>query len=285
MLAPLLLSAANLRPNGSSPKSVEVVNAIWEFDKLIGWGAWLRTRDLGIQSPACYQLHHAPAILLMHNYNSDFRQSEDESEKENSGKVTRLQQERWVLFGFVALLALLSIAWWLAATLSKDDQVALQVRTVQPDEESNGIQISGGQLVAEIPERKEKWVLQFASSHYDPEEQVATTKNGICQVARNGEVVTVFRAPTIIVRFKDREMEMLGDVIIIAMLPRLKVTLRTLKWHWETGELVGTGKVKIEGERISMIADRLEGDTTLQRISLLGNVHTDVIGSRSGERK
>jgi|GEM_PF-3275103 hypothetical protein len=26
-----------------------------------GWGAWHRTRDLGIQSPARYQLRHAPA--------------------------------------------------------------------------------------------------------------------------------------------------------------------------------------------------------------------------------
>ncbi|MFN3420193.1 MAG: hypothetical protein ACK40X_00525 [Armatimonadota bacterium] len=196
-----------------------------------------------------------------------------------------MQQERWVLLGFTVLLILLSIAWWLAATLSKEDQVAPKVNTVQSGEESNGVQISKGQLVAEIPERREKWVLQFASSHYDPEEQVATTKNGICQVTRNGEVITVFRAPTIIVRFKDREMEMLDGVTIIAMLPRLKVTLTTLKWHWETGELVGTGKVKIEGERISGVADRLEGDTTLQRISLIGNIRTDVIGATSGERK
>ncbi|MFN4178814.1 MAG: hypothetical protein ACK4I8_00740, partial [Armatimonadota bacterium] len=137
-----------------------------------------------------------------------------------------MQQEKWVLLGFTVLLALLSIAWWLAATLDKNNQVAFKVSTVQPNEESNGVQIFGGRLVAEIPERKEKWVLQFASSHYNPEEQVATTKNGICQVTRNGEVVTVFRAPTIIVRFKDREMEMLGGVTIIAMLPRLKVALR-----------------------------------------------------------
>jgi hypothetical protein len=221
----------------------------------------------------------------MHNYNSDFSRSEDESDQENSGKVTKLQQERWVLLGFTVLLILLSIAWWLAATLNKGDRVAPQVKTAQPKEEPNGVQISSGQLVAEIPERKERWVLQFASSHYDPEEQVATTENGICQVTRDGEIVTVFRAPTIVVRFKEREMEMLGGVTIIAMLPKLKVTLKTLRWHWETGELVGTGKVKIEGERISGIADRLVGDTTLQRISLIGNIHTDVIGAGSGERK
>lgn len=200
-------------------------------------------------------------------------------------KVTKLQQERWVLLGFTVLLVLLLIAWWVAATLSKEGQPAPQVRPAQTDEGSKEVKISGGQLVAEIPERKERWVLQFSSSHYDTEKQVATTKNGICQVTRDGEIVTVFRAPTIIVRFKDREMEMRDGVTIVAILPRLKVNLESLRWYWETGKLVGTGKVKVEGERLSAVGDRLEGDTTLQRISLIGNIHTNVTEAKSGERK
>ncbi len=197
--------------------------------------------------------------------------------------MTKLQQERLILLGFSVLLALLLIAWWVAATLDKSNRFSDQARIAQPEEK--GAQISGGQLVAEIPERKERWVLQFTSSHYDPDKQVATTKNGICQVTRNGEILTVFYAPTIIVCFKNREMEMQDGVTIIAMLPRLKANLKSLRWHWESGELVGTGKVKIEGERISAVADRLEGDTTLQRISLIGNIHTDVTEAKSGEGK
>ena len=79
-------------------------------------------------------------------------------------------------------------------------------------------------------------------------------------------------------------MEMKGGVKILAMLPRLKVRLETLKWHWETGQLIGRGKVKIEGERISAIADGLEGDTTLQRISLVGNIHLNW-DTKSGDRE
>ena len=205
--------------------------------------------------------------------------------QENSGKVTRLQQERWVLLGFAVLLVLLLIAWWVAATLNKGGQSAPQVRPLQPNEEPKEVKIFGGQLVAEIPERKERWILQFSSSHYDPEGQIATTKDGVCQVTKNGRLVTVFHAPTIVVRFKDRVMEMQGGVTVVAMLPRLKVNLETLRWHWESGELVGTGKVKLEGEQISAVADRLEGDTTLQRISLIGNIHTNVVEAESGERR
>ncbi|MCX7968324.1 MAG: hypothetical protein N3B10_07525 [Armatimonadetes bacterium] len=195
-----------------------------------------------------------------------------------------MNQERWVLLGFAFLLVLLLIAWWVALSL-KGEQPEHHHHTFQPEGKTTGIQISGGQLVAEIPERKERWVLQFASSHYDTDKKVATTKDGFCQVTRDGKVVTVFRAPTIIVRFKDREMEMRDGVTIVAMLPRLKVNLEALRWRWESGELVGTGKVKIEGERIRAVADRLEGDTTLQRISLIGSIRTSVIEAKSGERK
>ena len=173
----------------------------------------------------------------------------------------------------------------MAITLNERTQVAPHRTTVanRGDKESS-VQITGGQLVAEIPERGEKWMLKFAASHYDTEKQIAVTKDGICQVTRNNRIVTVFRAPTIVVRFKDREMEMKGGVKIVAMLPRLKVQLETLKWRWETGQLVGGGRVKIEGERISAIADGLEGDTTLQQISLVGNIHLNW-DTKSGDRE
>ncbi|MCX7642454.1 MAG: hypothetical protein N2116_01405 [Armatimonadetes bacterium] len=196
-----------------------------------------------------------------------------------------MQQERWILLGFAVLLALLLIAWWVAATLNGSNQFTWQIQTSQIRGESKGIQISVGQLVAEIPEREERWVLQFASSHYDSEQQVATTKNGVCKVTRGDKIVTVFHAPTIKVRFKEREMEMSGGVTVVATLPRLKVNLESLQWRWESGELVGIGKVKIEGERLKAVADRLEGDTTLQRISLIGNIRTEVIEAKSGERR
>jgi len=172
-----------------------------------------------------------------------------------------------------------------AITLNEGTQFAFHRTTVaNRDDKGSSVQITSGQLVAEIPERGERWVLKFATSHYDTEKQIATTKDGVCQVSRNNRIITVFHAPTIVVRFKDREMEMKGGVRIVAILPRLKVQLETLKWHWETGQLVGSGKVKIEGERISAIADGLEGDTTLQRISLVGNIHLNW-DTKSGDRE
>ncbi len=173
----------------------------------------------------------------------------------------------------------------MAITLNEGKRVASHRATVaNRNDKGSSVQITGGQLVAENPERDERWVLKFAASHYDTEKQIAATEDGICQVFRNNRVITVFHAPTIVVRFKDREMEMRGGVKIVAMLPRLKVQLETLKWRWETGQLVGGGKVKIEGERISAIADGLEGDTTLQRISLVGNIHLNW-DTKSGDRE
>jgi len=196
-----------------------------------------------------------------------------------------LQEERWLFLGLAILLLLIIVAWRMAITLSDRTQVASHHATVTShDGKESSVQVMGGQLVAEIPERKEKWVLKFEVSHYDTEKRVATTKGGVCQVTRNEQVVTVFHAPTIVVRFKDREMEMRGGVTIIAMLPRLKVRLETLKWHWETGQLIGTGTVKFEGEQVTGTAEGLEGDTTLQRISLIGNIHLNW-SKLSGERK
>jgi len=196
-----------------------------------------------------------------------------------------LQEEKWLFFGLAVLLLLLIAAWRTAITLNEGKRVASRRATVvNRNGKGSSVQITSGQLVAEIPERGERWVLRFAVSHYDTEKQIAATKDSICQVFRNNQVITVFHAPTIVVRFKDREMEMRGGVKIVAMLPRLKVRLETLKWHWETGQLIGRGKVKIEGERISAIADGLEGDTTLQRISLVGNIHLNW-DTKSGDRE
>lgn len=201
--------------------------------------------------------------------------------------MTDLQQGRWVLLGLVILLALLLIAWQVAVTIGeKTQQLAPHPATVvsRIDGEGSDVQITGGQLVTEIPERKEKWVLHFATSHYETDKQLVMAKEGICQVTRSGRLITVFRAPTIVVRFENREMEMRGGVTVIAMLPRLKVQLRALKWNWETGQLVGVGVVKIEGERINGVADGLRGDTTLQQISLIGRIHLNW-RTKNGEKK
>ncbi|MGQ9463023.1 MAG: hypothetical protein ACUVTP_08540 [Candidatus Fervidibacter sp.] len=197
-----------------------------------------------------------------------------------------MQQGKWLLLGFAVLIVSLLAAWRIAVRLDESANAARHPPiATQHTSEVGSIQVSGGQLVAEIPERGEKWVLNFASSHYDTDAQIATTKKSVCQVTRNGRVVTVFRAPTITVRFKDKEMEMRDGVTVIAMLPRLKVRLNALRWHWETGQLVGTGKVKIEGEQVSGIADGLEGDTTLRQISLKGaHLNWNTI-SKSGEFK
>ncbi|WP_018196190.1 hypothetical protein [Fervidibacter sacchari] len=196
-----------------------------------------------------------------------------------------MREGKWLFFGLAVLFLLLIAAWRMAITLNEGTQVTPHHTTIagHGDEGSN-IRVTGGLLVAEIPERGERWSLRFTASHYDTEKQSAITKDGICQVSRNNQVITVFHAPNIVVRFKEREMEMKGGVKILAMLPRLKVRLETLKWHWETGQLIGRGKVKIEGERFSAIADRLEGDTTLQQISLVGNIHL-TWDTESGDRK
>jgi hypothetical protein len=220
----------------------------------------------------------------LQNYNNGNEESEDRN-LYRSGKVTNLQEGKWLIFGLVTLLVLLLIAWRMAISLNERTQLASRHATViSHASRESSVQVTSGQLIAEIPERKEKWALKFSASHYDTEKQVATTKEGVCQVTRNEQLVTVFYAPTIIVRFKEREMEMKGGVTIIAMLPRLKVQLETLKWHWETGQLIGTGMVKFEGEQATGTADGLEGDITLQRVSLIGNIHINW-STLSGERK
>lgn len=197
-----------------------------------------------------------------------------------------MQQGKWLLVGFAFLLVLLLAAWRIAVRLGESANASrhLPIATHHTSEVSS-VQVSGGQLVVEMPERDEKWVLNFASSRYDTDAQIATTKKSVCQVTRNGRVVTVFSAPTIIVRFKDKEMEMRDGVTVIAMLPRLKVRLNALKWHWETGQLVGTGEVKLEGEQVYGTAYALEGDTTLRQISLKGARLNWNTVSKSGEVK
>lgn len=197
-----------------------------------------------------------------------------------------MQQGKWLLVGFAFLLVLLLAAWRIAVRLGESANASRHLPiAAHHTSEVSSVQVSGGQLVVEMPERDEKWVLNFASSRYDTDAQIATTKKSVCQVTRNGRVVTVFSAPTIIVRFKDKEMEMRDGVTVIAMLPRLKVRLNALKWHWETGQLVGTGEVKLEGEQVYGTAYALEGDTTLRQISLKGARLNWNTVSKSGEVK
>lgn len=197
-----------------------------------------------------------------------------------------MQQGKWLLVGFAFLLVLLLAAWRIAVRLGESANASRHLPiAAHHTSKVSSVQVSGGQLVVEMPERDEKWVLNFASSRYDTDAQIATTKKSVCQVTRNGRVVTVFSAPTIIVRFKDKEMEMRDGVTVIAMLPRLKVRLNALKWHWETGQLVGTGEVKLEGEQVYGTAYALEGDTTLRQISLKGARLNWNTVSKSGEVK
>lgn len=197
-----------------------------------------------------------------------------------------MQQGKWLLVGFAFLLVLLLEAWRIAVRLGESANASRHLPiAAHHTSEVSSVQVSGGQLVVEMPERDEKWVLNFASSRYDTDAQIATTKKSVCQVTRNGRVVTVFSAPTIIVRFKDKEMEMRDGVTVIAMLPRLKVRLNALKWHWETGQLIGTGEVKLEGEQVYGTAYALEGDTTLRQISLKGARLNWNTVSKSGEVK
>ncbi len=196
-------------------------------------------------------------------------------------KVTKLRQESWALIGFSTLIVALLIAWRMALKIGSETKI-LQRNFPAHRNEGKTLKVKGGQLVAEIPERREKWTLQFVSSHYDTSERVATTQNGICQVTRDGKVVTIFRAPTIVVRFKEREMEMQGGVTIVAMLAKLKANLKALKWNWETGQLAGTGQVKIEGEKFNASADQLEGETTMMQFSLKGDAKLDW-SSKSGD--
>lgn len=153
----------------------------------------------------------------------------------------------------------------------KNLQGNLPAHKAERAEREKELKVIGGQLMVEIPKRREKWTLQFSFSHYDLKEQVAITQGSICHVARDEKVITVFQAPNVIVRFKEHKMEMKGGVTIFAMEPKMKVQLQTLRWDWETGKLFGKGQVKIEGEKFSANADVLEGDTTLMRFSLKGN--------------
>lgn len=182
-----------------------------------------------------------------------------------------LRQWRLPLIGIALILTLLIVAWWLAAKLN-----APALDSSVPSHSSKPthaiVKVVNGQLAAEVLERQELWVLQFEVSRYDTKRMVAVTEGSVCQVMRKEQLVTSFAAPKITVRLREKVMEMTGGVTIVAVLPRLKIFVPSLRWQWQDGRLTGTGRVKLEGERISSIGDELEGDTTLQQLTLKGNV-------------
>jgi len=95
----------------------------------------------------------------------------------------------------------------------------------KPDEE---VWVTQGQLVTEVPERNEVWTLQFHRGRYDPKAQTALTEKSVCQVRRKGRIVTLFSAPHIFVRFKERVMVMEGGVTVVGKLARLKVQMMVM---------------------------------------------------------
>ncbi|MCS7191544.1 MAG: hypothetical protein NZ937_00970 [Armatimonadetes bacterium] len=181
-----------------------------------------------------------------------------------------MRQENWLFIGFGVLLVSLLIAWRMAVTISINPENSRQGFNNLQSNGNKELRVKGGHLVAEIPQREERWELQFTTSHYDPDKRVATTKDGTCQVIRKGKVITIFHAPIIIVRFKEREMEMKDGITIVAVLPKLKMQLKVLNWNWETGKLIGKGQIKIQSEKFNAFADYLEGNTDLMRFSLKG---------------
>ncbi len=178
-----------------------------------------------------------------------------------------LLRPTWLpLLGLSGLLTLLTLAWWLAIVLTATPSI--RPPSQQASSESEEVQVLQGQIVAEMPERAERWTLQFREGHYDPEKQSAVTKDSLCQVTRKGRVVTVFAAPIIVVRFREQRMTMGGGVTVIGKLARLRVRLPSLTWDWRRGHLQGPGPVQINGERLTGRAEGLEGDTTLQQLWL-----------------
>ncbi len=180
-----------------------------------------------------------------------------------------------MLIGFALLLSVLVLAWRMAVSLNRSAPPAEKVSAPPQEEKPTGVEMKQGILVVEVPERNERWELRFQTSHYEPETKIAVTHNSVCQVRRNGQLVTVFRAPRITVRFDAHELEMSGGVTIVAVAARWRVSLPSLRWNWQTGRLFGTGRVRVEGERIFSEGDALEGDTTLQQFSLKGRVFVD----------
>jgi hypothetical protein len=174
-------------------------------------------------------------------------------------------RQAWLpLLGVAGLLMILTLAWWLAVTLTAMPRPTLPPAP-KPSEE---VQVMQGQLVVEVPERNEVWTLQFRQGRYDPKTQVVVTKGSICQVKRKGKVITVFSAPQILVRFREQVMAMEGGVTAIGKLARLKVQLPQLTWDWRQGHLTGSGPVRLDGEQVTGVAEGMEGDTTLQRLHL-----------------
>ena len=106
----------------------------------------------------------------------------------------------------MSLIALLAIAWRFAVTLTAVPR-PITPPVGKPDEE---VWVTQGQLVTEVPERNEVWTLQFHRGRYDPKAQTALTEKSVCQVRRKGRIVTLFSAPHIFVRFKERVMVMEG---------------------------------------------------------------------------
>jgi len=174
-------------------------------------------------------------------------------------------RQAWLpLLGVLSLITLLTLAWRLAVTLTAIPHPAVS----SPRKSSVGVQVMQGQLVTEMPEHHEVWVLQFREGRYDPKTQTALTKESICQVQRKGRIVTVFSAPQILVRFREQEMVMEGGVTVVGKLARLKVQLPQLTWDWGQGRLTGLGPVRLEGEVVTGTAEGIEGDTTLQQLHL-----------------
>ncbi|MFA0731027.1 MAG: hypothetical protein LKKZDAJK_001888 [Candidatus Fervidibacter sp.] len=165
----------------------------------------------------------------------------------------------------MSLIALLAIAWRFAVTLTAVPR-PITPPVGKPDEE---VWVTQGQLVTEVPERNEVWTLQFHRGRYDPKAQTALTEKSVCQVRRKGRIVTLFSAPHIFVRFKERVMVMEGGVTVVGKLARLKVQLPRLTWDWGNGRLRGSGPIRLDGEWVTGTAEGMEGDTTLQRLHLL----------------
>ncbi|MCS7223037.1 MAG: LPS export ABC transporter periplasmic protein LptC [Armatimonadetes bacterium] len=171
--------------------------------------------------------------------------------------------------GIGTLLAILFLSWWVARNASRSPA---SLNIAPRDRESLLPEMRNGRLIGLVPERQEEWVLTFQKGRYDPDRKEAVVETAICQVIRRSERVAVFRAPRIQVFFDEKRMMMTGGVTVRAVGRNWQVRLPSAVWNWGTGDLSGTGPVRMEGQHVVAIGKALSGNTNDLQVTLVGEV-------------
>jgi len=137
------------------------------------------------------------------------------------------------------------------------------------------VRIDQGRISGADPAARVQWELRAVSLVVDAGRQQVRLERVEGKFYERGALLITFTAPRGVFHMTARDIILSGGVRARATSGRL-VEAERMQWSAARRLLIATGHVRLVQDRVTMRADRLEGDIGLRKTRLMGNITVTV---------